>query len=799
VFLPSSAPPPAPPSPPDANAALLDATLLKLGESGPLALLRDPATQKALAGLICSALGLPDNRRLLVFPFLRIVLNLIAGKVDAKAGALSVALRRKLLSMPHCARLLGWLQNYAAKAVRTADANKAIDAALAGTADAPLAAELRAALPRDLRASVATLERLDGIEQQLVASVKEIKQSVAPIGPELELGDPNTTARYVFYARETAFVGRTAERQALDRFLAFNDKHFAWTQIAGAGGQGKSRLALECCLAVGLQWRAGFLCSDSEPDWCRWQPTEPTLIVVDYVDRARAQRIGAAIRKLHGRAKDNKLDAPVRMLLLERDSVDNADWRASLLGFDCFDEPETRAAMAMPPLVLGDLGLVELLELVRARLAKSGVTEINDTEILADLQRIDNAGRPLFAMLYADARQAGAHTANWNNQEDLLRWVLRRERAHFWPADATDAERNTVLLATILGGLARSHLNTADDLLVHKPDLERRARLLRMAGVSLPAETDRDDYLRLLDTLPSRQPNILGEYFVLRTLCDADDPDLSAALFDRAFQVGRNATLVFWLRALMDFDGSALLDTDGLSASVKRGRVAVELAVISDLADMDRSLADTLAEHLQKRWNRHADSPEVKPLCAKAASSLITAFCDSGKIDRAKALLDDLESAAKTDPQNAEIRLIWAKAAFNLLNAFSNSGDIDKAEALLHDLARAANTDPPNDEILLEWANGAVNLINAFGNSGHIDKAEALLHDLAHAADTDPKNAEIRLRWAQGAFNLIVAFRNSGQIDKAEALLHDLLPVVAEHRTIPGWKELVEILKPVLP
>jgi hypothetical protein len=97
--------------------------------------------------------------------------------------------------------------------------------------------------------------------------------------------DPQTV-RFIYSARVLPFIGRDVEKNILADFLGGLEQPFRWMVMHGSGGVGKSRLALELCLAVRNKWHAGFLPQEGqEPDWGRWQPLMPTLIVIDYAAR----------------------------------------------------------------------------------------------------------------------------------------------------------------------------------------------------------------------------------------------------------------------------------------------------------------------------------------------------------------------------------------------------------------------------------------------------------------------------------------------------------------------------------
>jgi len=137
--------------------------------------------------------------------------------------------------------------------------------------------------------------------------------------PKLFLGFPPPDAaglnRFYYGARKVPFVGREQEMSRLGEFLD-DQRPFVWWLVAGAGGFGKSRLALELCLRREPAWHTGFLRDWNGGELAEFQPERPTLLVIDYAS-ARAEELGQVARRLFERGR--QLSAPVRLLLLERD------------------------------------------------------------------------------------------------------------------------------------------------------------------------------------------------------------------------------------------------------------------------------------------------------------------------------------------------------------------------------------------------------------------------------------------------------------------------------------------------
>jgi TPR repeat protein len=438
-----------------------------------------------------------------------------------------------------------------------------------------------------------------------------------------------------YNARAIELLGRGGAMEKLRAFL-LADEPFLWMQIAGVGGQGKSRLGYELILwAQQRDWRAGLLDTPElqgfAPHWPSWQPRQPHLLVLDYVI-GREEEIKPVLQSLSKRA--TALRRPVRLLLLERQRWDwgglpildrsggqslgpsrgnqgRAEWYLKLTERYDGNDPLLQATRYKDGLLeLEHLEQQDLVAIVCriARLANSSEIALSDDIIAKQLQHIDADGRPLYAYLLGQALADGADPSGGTSgpgwrRDDLLDNRLHRDQGSRWRqqlnqdtpclGDGSDAERLAVI-ATIAGGLdcaaaARAGL----PIPAHDAATRRRALILTDGplgtGPSGPSQQ-----------IPPLQPDLLGAWFVLR----AFDQGLPIAdCLDLAWRHGPKQTAAFVLRIAQDFpeqpmsiaileqdppEGPAALALAGVAAALiwhlHRARRAFPPAVIKALA-----------------------------------------------------------------------------------------------------------------------------------------------------------------------------------------------------------------------
>lgn len=419
----------------------------------------------------------------------------------------------------------------------------------------------------------------DMFTQALRLSVKEVSLpdvDADKFAPILTVEKSSNPLHYANHLVDV--IGRDDEQRKLRSFLK-SGKGFKWLQLAGVGGQGKSRLAYELVQEAKGNWHAGFLVRENLnkfADICeRWVPARSTLIVVDYV-LGREEPLKRILQTLVTRS--SQMEVPVRLLIVERQRWDRggiirprvrrdakvqhlefqssdsgmAQWFLSLNTRDeGDDEPLAKAKFEDGVIELTDLDQVDFARIVQRVNINVNNCDIPDKEIHAISHEMGRNNRPLYAYYVATALRTGTHRTGWT-RDDLLTSTLEREQGKRWRralgssspsiGDDTPAVR-LALLATMVDGF--DNLTTTLPALWQIPD--RRTIQEATIIVDGPMGTGAP----FSGLIPPLQPDILGEWFVLASL--SGGVIRAALLAEAAWEVAPEKMATFLQRITHDF------------------------------------------------------------------------------------------------------------------------------------------------------------------------------------------------------------------------------------------------------
>lgn len=456
------------------------------------------------------------------------------------------------------------------------------------------------------------------------------------LGDELRLELPSSTAGNINYFGARFIekpLGREQEQQALRSFL-HSPAPFAWLQIAGVAGQGKSRLALELAIeAKDKGWNAGTPTLTAEVKtqeyWENWKPNRPHLIVFDYV-LGQIGHIREILNTLCSR-RENDFSNKVRILLVERQRWDQggilrrhrpevgsihpdeerngyADWFHRLvIGVDGNDRRILSCKFEEGIVELDRLEPAHLVTIAkRVALKYSEKISISDEEIRDRLKRIDYSGRPLYAYFLGQAMSDGKIPEDWT-REDLLNSVIQREYQKRWsaicPGDSTPtlAEDTLALriavLATITKGIDCQ--KAAREGIFPEPELPERKQALVITDSFIGSGP-----FYSAQTIQPLQPDLLGEWLVLSafSICLP-----CAELLDKAWIYHALETGAFLQRLAQDFPAHPMTLTilDHLPSDTVAMNVMTEIAspVITALASSKAEFPKNIIFALEKSAN----------------------------------------------------------------------------------------------------------------------------------------------------------------------------------------------------
>lgn len=573
-----------------------------------------------------------------------------------------------------------------------------------------------------------------------------------------------------YKSRMSAFSGRETELQDLLDFVTTDPGlPFRWWALTGPGGSGKSRLALELRDRVAeLEgWDCHVLTQTDYDDLSRALENRPrcTLLVADYV-QAHARELGRAMQGL----LDQPRSAPLRLLLVERSGkapdADAAgfDWVVQLYE-DVHDKSKLKrrcyrdSFLELDP--LDDAPLMQVMRSFAEKQREQGkahaLPEDSDCQMLLDkLDEIDpGLRRPLYALFLTDAWMDGQDVTHWDREQAMDEILDREARLldeRIRQVTGQSRANRTLLAACLdLQRFATARIGYAEpgELPSRCPaQYKLIAQAAEQAGLEAPADFLQSVGLADAARLRPLEPDLLGEYFVLRWLLAERNADKRLDFLRRIWKHADDAFIFF---ARLSSDHGHLLNER--------------------------------PEH----WLRVLPPPEDLELREDVASALwyakltVNAIAECSHAEICRKLTDRLEALHGAYPGQAEIALQFAKGLVNL----SHDQDAAEAAGTVERLADLHGAYPGHAEIALWFAKGLVNLSaeqDAAEAAGTLARLEAL-----HRAY--PGHAEIALEFADGLFNLSLQYLLVQAPQKAAATLARLS---ALHRQHPDNAEIAQ-------
>ena len=662
--------------------------------------LSSPSVCGELIQSIHGELGVPKIYIQLVFRLVLIPGIFVVGKAVGSFVALEKVVPR-LLKIPFAATVMSWLGSSLQSKVEELRRQRRLDDLLEG---------------RRTAAEILTDNDPDPNFQLTCRALQEIQElgdslhGLLHLQPLLMIPVEPTAHRYHFRRRQVPLLGRVDELRRLEDFVFSQEAHslsqreqfvFQWWLLTGPGGAGKSRLALEFCLNLGLtQARCGFLNSRQLKafKWEDWQPECLTVLVIDYVAGA-ADDVLELVRILNNRKSTRPLENPVRLLLLEREAR-GTWWERFEASIDVRASSYQRRDDGGPAYhsltSLGD----DLHWGIMAELHRQAQKPLPDqAETLATLARIDDKRRPLFTVFAAIALVQGQNIRDWN-QENLLHYLLDDEKK-VWKriaeelkvdAKTLEAHHNLLALLTLCGGLYQEQLMPVlEKNLPFLPSLEEGDRsLLREELMEAFSGVTRRDGFVFYEPL---QPDLFGEYLLLQDFLEKDDlvaQKRTDKLINEAWLADPLFTGLVMMRLFNDFP-----QHPGKERLYAKAPDSTDITVLG----------------LWTGW----------------AMDLVSWYGSDQKFEQATATYQKVRKLIALNP-DAGLQINQAKAAFNLTTDFGTAGRLDEARTFYQAIVDLA-ADHPHQEIFIIQANAAYNLTTDFGTAGRLDEAETFFSE----------------------------------------------------------------------
>lgn len=327
--------------------------------------------------------------------------------------------------------------------------------------------------------------------------------------------------------------------------------------LTGAGGVGKTRLALELCQRMQARdWQAGFLLGDCDTSIASRLTSQitaadqPCCIVIDYAE-TRQPLLLAVLKSL----LISKTKQYVRVLLLARDG---GEWWGALPAKDPNCEYLLEGSATSGPFLLPQLHDTELERQEAYRLALhtfSSLLQIEPPEHQPDLSEAHFA-RPLYIQMAALMALRGERP---KSAEGLPRAVINHER-RYWgrvlyglEQGRDDIEQQAALLMT-LATLANGITTERSIEELWRLIGEDKSLLKRLFKALSPLYPDRQG-------LQGLRPDLIGEALVAQSLLGSSGPALLDAVLRKGDSRLRQSSLTVLARLLRNrADISAMLE-----------------------------------------------------------------------------------------------------------------------------------------------------------------------------------------------------------------------------------------------
>jgi hypothetical protein len=614
------------------------------------------------------------------------------------------------------------------------------------------------------------------------------------------------------------YVERAGLLSELEAWIA-SPVPFAGQVIGGGGGTGKTRLAVELCLATQKRkWLCGFLSRIADPGMLDALVEAPIarLVVIDYAE-TRPEQVEILLPLLSAKASQQ---SPVRVLLLVRDMPDSrGDWASRLAdridALDAvLDECDIRYLEDAP------FGLAE-----RHRLFEDAVSALTEhlklpqAEVAAPDLRDEVFDGPLMVVIAAYLAAQGEEAPA--TREGLLDEVLAHE-SRYWREGSAEIDADDTLLERMVAvatlvtaeseAQAAKHLRLLPDL--RDAPRERRNRLARWLRAQYPGP-------RWWNPL---EPDLVGEHLVARCFIEesgvlseaiagndpeeitrplevlaraaADRPALAEALTPILDEELVDLCKVAIAQAEVVKDNNLLFGNAVTVAAAVEGVVSVVTAgaeVLPDAIDLMPPRADLVLNELAatltaqlvetRRSLTEVDPKAHGPDLAMALNSLSIRLANAGRRDEALEVIEESVDAyrllAEASPEVYAPDL--ALALNNLSNRLAESGRRDEGLKAIEDsvemyrLLAEASSSVYTPILASALNNLSIRLADAGRRDEALEAIEEAVETRRSLTEVDPETYGPDLAMALN--NLSIRLADAGRRDEALEAIEEAVEI----------------------